>query len=331
MIWEGLQRRDAEKGLPTDTEQIPPRLLPEAAWAALDVTCRGHVISQNAQQQNTLRQCTESTYRGLLQAPSKKPRRPLLPPRPLGRLCVLWLLGLHHMPGRIFVASQGLICNEGIVDIVAGKSTSGDADGVGTSASFNEPYGMSTSPDGSYILIADFNNHMIRKLVVSSGAVSTFAGNGAEGSSNGIANYARFSEPRDVSISANGLFAVSTCLNSHRIRRIVLSTRLVTTIAGGGSTGHVNGVGTNSRFDSPMGISLYSGDSRAFVVDNMNNRIRLIVMSSLQVTTVAGSGTLEVLMASGHRLHSRILFSLQYLPMTRSQWCLRGVVIAFVR
>ena len=222
---------------------------------------------------------------------SKKPRRPFLPPRPLGRLCVLWLLGLHHMAGSIFVASQGLFCNEVSQVLVAGTGSSGSANGVGSSASFNFPGGMSTSPDGSFVLIADYSDHKIRKLVVSSGSVSTFAGSGTAGGGNGIGTSAQLNYPTDVSISSDGLFAVSACNGGLRIRRIVLSTRLVTTLGGDGTGGHVNGVGTNSRFGSPIGISLYSGDSRALVGDNINNRVRLIDMLSLQVTTVAGSGT----------------------------------------
>ena len=150
---------------------------------------------------------------------------------------------------------------------------------------------MSTSPDGSFVLIADYNNHKIRKLVVSSGSVSTFAGSGTGGGGNGIGTNAQLYGPIDVSISSDGLFALSVCYNGHRIRRIDLSTRLVTTIAGDGSSGHVNGVGTNSRFNIPFSISLYSGDSRALIGDSNNYCVRLIDMSSLQVTTVAGSGT----------------------------------------
>ena len=204
---------------------------------------------------------------------------------------MLWLLGLHHMAGSILVASQGLFCNEVSQVLVAGTGSSGSANGVGSSASYNGPRGMSTSPDGSFVLIADHSNNKIRKLVVSSGSVSTLAGSGTAGGGNGIGTNAQLNGPTDVSISSDGLFAVSTCFSGHRIRHIVLSTRLVTTIGGDGTSGHVNGVGTNSRFNLPLGISLYSGDSRALIVDQSSNRVRLIDMSSLQVTTVAGSGT----------------------------------------
>ena len=192
----------------------------------------------------------------------------------------------------IYTAPAGLFCNEVSQVVVAGTGSTGSANGVGSSASFNSPGGMSTSPDVSFLLIADISNHKVRKLVVSSGSVSTLAGSGTAGGGNGIGTSAQLNIPADVSISSDGLFALSSCSGGHRIRRIVLSTRLVTTIAGGSSVGHMNGVGGNSRFNTPFGISLYSGDSWALVVDTDNHRVRLIDMSSLQVTTVTGSGTI---------------------------------------
>ena len=199
-----------------------------------------------------------------------------------------------HIPTfrpSIYTAPHGLFCNEVNQVVVAGTGSSGSANGVGTSAAFDVPYGMATSPDGSFVLIADQMNHKIRKLMVSTGAVSTLAGSGIAGGGNGIGTSAQLSYPADVSISSDGLFAVSSCHFGHRLRRIELSTRLVTTIGGDGSSGHSNGVGTNSIFNLPVGISLYSGDSLAIVVDRNNQRLRLIDTSSLQVTTVAGSGS----------------------------------------
>ena len=146
-------------------ENLPPNEAEHSSWLSLHATCGDLVKPPVAQQQNKQRQCNESTHRGLLQAPSKKPRRPFLPPCSLDRLCVLWLLVLHHMAGSILVASQGLFCNEVSQVLVAGTGSPGSANGVGSSASFSAPFGMSTSPDGSFVLIADNNNHKIRKLV----------------------------------------------------------------------------------------------------------------------------------------------------------------------
>ena len=263
--------------------------------------------------------------------PSNKPHRPLLPARPLGRLCLLWVLGLHYMAGSILVASQGLFCNEVSQVAVAGTGSPGSANGVGSSASFNSPYGMSTSPDGSFVLIADISNHKIRKLVVSSGLVSTFAGSGTSGGGDDIGTSAQLNKPIDVSISTDDLFAVSTCHDGHRIRHIVLSTRLVTTLGGDGSTDHVNGVGTSSRFFNPVSISLNLGDSRALVGDQNNNRVRLIDTSSLQVTTVAGSGTF----GGANGIGTSATFNApRYIAVSSNDKfavVLSGVEIAFVR
>jgi hypothetical protein len=53
----------------------------------------------------------------------------------------------------------------------------------GTNANFDQPFGLSTSPDGSYALITDYYNSKIRKMIVSTWVVSTLAGNGG-GSTN---------------------------------------------------------------------------------------------------------------------------------------------------
>ena len=151
VMWGGIQRHGGENGLPTEAEHsLLRQRRGEAAWAAIDVTSGGHVKPQDAQKQNALSQPNEFTHRGSLQTPSKRPRLPFLPPRPHGCLCVLWLLELQHMTNSTFVASQGLYCDEVSQVVVAGTGSTGSANGVGLSASFNYPYGISTSPDGNF-------------------------------------------------------------------------------------------------------------------------------------------------------------------------------------
>ena len=236
------------------------------------VLCSRHLLTTFLMSSSTVHEC---------QVPTAAPTRlPTMNPT-----------ATHTSYPSIYTAPHGLSCYEVSTAVVAGPLSPGSADGVGLSASFNAPHGMTTSPDGSFVLISDFGNHKIRKLMISTGAVSTFAGDGTAGGVNGIGTMAQFSAPLDVSMSSDGLLAVSSCANGHRIRHIVLSTRLVTTIGGDGSPGHVNGVGNHSRFDHPAGISLYKGNTLALIVDKGNHLLRLIDMSSLQVTTLAGSGT----------------------------------------
>jgi hypothetical protein len=176
--------------------------------------------------------------------------------------------------------------------VVAGTGSPGSVDAVGTSASFNGPHGMSTSPDGSFVLIADYGNHKIRKLIVSTGVVSTFAGSGSTGGGNGVGTAAALYNPIDIAISSDGSIAVSTCHFGHRIRHIVMSTALVTTLAGDGVAGSTNGVGTNAQFNNLVGVSLSNIDNTfALIADFDNRMIRKIVLSTKVVTRVAGSGT----------------------------------------
>jgi hypothetical protein len=191
----------------------------------------------------------------------------------------------------IYTAPEGLFCDTVSQVVVAGNGSPGSVNAVGTSASFNLPHGMSTSPDGSYVLISDHFNHKIRKLIVSTGVVSTFAGSGSAGGGNGVGTVATLNNPIDIAISSDGSFAISTCQSGHRIRHMVMSTALVTTLAGDGVVGSTNGMGTNARFTNPMGVALSNIDNTfALIADYGNNIIRKIVLSTKVVTRVAGSG-----------------------------------------
>ena len=71
-----------------------------------------------------------------------------------------------------------------VVTTLAGTGSSGSANGTGTSASFNSPSGITT--DGTNLYVAESeSNHLIRKIVISTGAVTTLAGTGSSGSANG--------------------------------------------------------------------------------------------------------------------------------------------------
>jgi len=54
-------------------------------------------------------------------------------------------------------------------------------DGIGNSVMFNTPFGVTLSPDASFALVCDYNNDLIRRIELQSGAVSTLAGNTTAG------------------------------------------------------------------------------------------------------------------------------------------------------
>jgi len=80
-----------------------------------------------------------------------------------------------------------------VVTTLAGTVDNGSANGTGTSASFYYPRAITT--DGTNLYVADSGNHLIRKIVISTGAVTTVAGTGSSGSANGTGTSASFSSP----------------------------------------------------------------------------------------------------------------------------------------
>jgi sugar lactone lactonase YvrE len=173
----------------------------------------------------------------------------------------------------------------GAVTTLAGTAgTSGSADGTGTSAKFNTPFGITT--DGTNLYVADTYNHAIRKIVISTGAVTTLAGKaGWSGSADGTGSAARFCVPYGITTDGTNLYVADTYNNT--IRTIVISTGAVTTLAGTLGSGSADGTGSAARFWDPRGIT--TDGTNVYVTDRRNGTVRQIVISTGVVTTLAGT------------------------------------------
>jgi sugar lactone lactonase YvrE len=112
--------------------------------------------------------------------------------------------------------------------------------------------------------------------VDSLGTVTVFAGSGASGDSDGAASTASFDSPNGIVVDSEGNVYVGDSGNN-KIRKIDAS-GYVTTLAGTGSSGNLNGSGSSSTFSSPWGISLLG--KHVFVADHSNNLIRKITPPS---------------------------------------------------
>lgn len=75
------------------------------------------------------------------------------------------------------------------------------------------------------------------------------------------------------------------------IRRINLTTGLVTTVAGkSGVNGLVDGQGSSALLNVPAGIAMDAAGSFALIADYRSNAVRRFSVASAVVTTLAGSG-----------------------------------------
>jgi len=169
----------------------------------------------------------------------------------------------------------------GVVTTLAGSSA-GSTDGTGTFAQFRYPSGVAIDGSGN-LIVADSNNHRIRKVTIQAGVVTTLAGS-SQGLADDIGTAAQFSNPQDVAVDGAGNIFVADTYNN-RIRKLTPA-GVVTTVAGS-SRGVADGTGAAAQFDYPYGLAV-DGGGNIFVADTYNHRLRKVTPAGV-VTTLAGS------------------------------------------
>lgn len=217
------------------------------------------------------------------------------------------------------------ITPSGTVSTLAGSGTSGYVDGQGTAAKFNSPTSIAVDAAGNFY-VADEGNQRIRKITPG-GYVSTYAGNGTQGYTDGAAASAKFNNPYGVAVDPSGNVFVAD-LGNYAVRKItpsgVVSTFATgfntvlavatnsggyvyaadagyniineiapdgteTVRAGSYTTGSTDGQGTSAAFNHPAGLTV-DGSGNIYVGDQVNNKIRKIDYLR-NVSTLSGTGS----------------------------------------
>ena len=182
-----------------------------------------------------------------------------------------------------------IVLATGATSAIAGSSSmSGSADGTGSAALFDSACGLAADGMGN-LYVADSRNSTIRKIVLSTGTVTTVAGSaGLSGSSDGTGGTARFGRPTSLALDGAGNLYVADASNS-TVRKVTLATGMVTTIAGtAGMTGSVDGIGAAARFSTPAGIAVDTAGN-LYVADSSNHNVRKIIAATGAVSTLAGA------------------------------------------
>jgi len=126
----------------------------------------------------------------------------------------------------LFVSDIGIhkiwqVTGAGAATAIAGSGSAGFADGTGPAAIFNSPSQLAwANPSGGAALyIADQNNNRVRRLVLTTNAVSTYAGSGAAGFTDGNCTAAQFNLPRGIAAGPAGEFYIIDTANN-RVRKV---------------------------------------------------------------------------------------------------------------
>ena len=169
-----------------------------------------------------------------------------------------------------------------IVTTFAGSGLMGSADGWTVQASFANLMGLAVDADGN-VYVADSHNNLIRRIK-KDGMVTTIAGSGAVGSSDGLSRTASFFNPAGIAIGKNGCLYIADTHNN--LIRQIDSDGMVKTITGRRNETPKYGVDTSVQFDNPVGIVVDS-KGNVFVADQFNDAIRKIDPAGI-VTNFAG-------------------------------------------
>lgn len=200
--------------------------------------------------------------------------------------------------GNLYIADSGnhrirKVTPDGVITTLAGNGIVGALGdgGLAINAQLNEPRGVAVDTAGN-VYIADTGNHKIRK-VTSGGIISTVAGTGENGfaGDGGLAIAAQLSSPGGITTdSAGNVYIADT--NNHRIRKVMISTGIITTVVGNGfGDGSDRVTATEALLKYPSSI-VFDTEGNLYIAetgtDNAGGgRIRMVAAFDGRVSTLA--------------------------------------------
>jgi len=199
--------------------------------------------------------------------------------------------------GNIFIADSNnyrireVNASTGNISTVAGTGTSGYSGdgGPATSAKIGQVKGIAVDSAGN-VYFPDSTYCVVRELNVSTGNISTVAGNGTCGfaGDGAAATSAELYYPYAVAVDGAGNIYIADRSNQ-RIRKVTASTGYISTVAGNGTNGYSGdgAAATSADLFNPSGVAVDTAGN-IYISDTSNSRIRMVTASTGIISTIGG-------------------------------------------
>lgn len=181
----------------------------------------------------------------------------------------------------------------GRISTIAGTGVAGYSgdDGPAVKAQFKQPHSIQFGPDGD-LYVCDIGNHVIRRIQMKSGIITTFAGTGQPGATpNGAPiTGTPLKGPRSLDFDKTGNLWLAT-REGNQVFKLDLRAGTIHHIAGTGKngfTGH-GSPALDATLSGPKGITI-DRDGNVWLADCESHSIRMIDMKTGTIELVAGTG-----------------------------------------
>jgi streptogramin lyase len=201
--------------------------------------------------------------------------------------------------GNVFFVEMGnnvvrrVDATSGIISTVAGTGKpgfSGDG-GPASTAALNQPHSIQFDPQGN-LYICDIANNRIRKVDMTTGVISTFAGTGSRGATPDGAGVdgTPLNGPRAIDFDRAGNLWLAL-RDGNAVYRIDMSKRTIRHVAGSGAKGFTGngGPALKATLSGPKGLSI-GPDGNVYLTDTESHSIRMIDVSRGTIELIAGTG-----------------------------------------
>lgn len=193
--------------------------------------------------------------------------------------------------GNLYIADTAnqrvrmVTASTGIIRTIAGSGIYGYAGdgGLATNAKMSNPEGLALDTAGN-LYVAEQGNGVIRKITMSTGMISTVAGDGTpngtaiitDDGGGGLATSAKLGEAVGVAVDASGNIYIADTTNSI-IRKVTAATGIITRVAGSSQYGFAGdgGLATSAQLHDPENIFLDAAGN-LYIADYANGAVRKV-------------------------------------------------------